>query len=489
MLAFGRAGADASMRALLSHSHQTPCVAPCPEETAVPPPIPSASDPGPPWQQAFDWIEANVGGRIRHYERQPRWRPAFYLDLERDGQTLPLYVRGARTEVPNNDVVLQFEHDVMVQLAKDGVPLPHIYGFCPEPAAIVMERSPGRENLATAQSQEEAETVLDEYIEILARIHALDTAPYEALGMEKPDTAAALGLADLPKWEATYRRSKSRPEPVIEFILSWLKRNVPEGRSRVSVLCGDSGQFLFEDGHLTTLIDLELALLGDPAADLAGMRGRDLSEPLGDLPRAFERYFDLCCERIPASVIDFHTIRFNLNTALATAPLVANPQPGIDLVQYLGWYWVWSRSCLEIMGHALGLDLPEVALPESSASRFSSANDALTKRLVNTSKKSTGHTAYELDAAARTSEYLRRAERHGPDLEREDIDEASNLVGRTLADWNEADLAVEELAMSAGPERDADLVTFCYRRCMRHEALLQPVLRELEGSRTQLLDG
>ena len=79
------------------------------------------------------------------------------------------------------------------------------------------------------------------------------------------------------------------------------------------------------------------------------MRGRDLSEPLGDLPSAFQRYFELTGEEIPRSAIDFHTVRFNLNTPLAVAALVANPPPGIDLVQYLSWYWVWSRAALEVM--------------------------------------------------------------------------------------------------------------------------------------------
>jgi hypothetical protein len=43
------------------------------------------------------------------------------------------------------------------------------------------------------------------------------------------------------------------------------------------------------------------------------------------------------------------------------------------------------------------------------------------------------------------------------------------------------------LISRSGPERDAELITFCYGRCKRHEALLEPVLRELEGSKTQLL--
>lgn len=451
------------------------------------PPAHSATEPGSPWQQAFDWIEETVGGRIRHFERQARWRPAFFLDVEREGETLPIYVRGARTEVPDNDSVLKFEHDIMVQLAKDGVPLPHIYGFCPQPAAIVMERSPGRENLGTADSREEAENVLDEYMEILARIHTLDTAPYEAMGMERREDAEALGLADLPKWEATFRRSKSRPEPAIEFVLAWLKRNVPQGRTRSAFLCGDSGQFLFEKGHLTTLIDLELALLGDPAADLGGMMGRDLSEPLGDLNRGFERYFEFSGERIPRSVIEYHAIRFNLNTSLATAPLVATPPPGIDLVQYLGWYWVWTRACLEIMGHTLGLDLPEPELPEPETSRFTSAHDALVARLEQADGAGGDFAAYEIDAAYRNAAYVRRAERYGPELEHQDLAAASRLVGRSLSTWHEADTALEELVATSGAERDTELAAFFYARCKRHEALLQPVLRELEGSTTQKL--
>ena len=70
---------------------------------------PSDTRPGEPWSKAFDWIETNLGGRILSYQRQPRWRPAFYLDFERDGKTLPLYVRGARTEVKHGSRVLEHE--------------------------------------------------------------------------------------------------------------------------------------------------------------------------------------------------------------------------------------------------------------------------------------------------------------------------------------------------------------------------------------------
>jgi hypothetical protein len=41
------------------------------------------------------WIEAELGP-VRHIERQGRWRPAWYVEAEVQGQPQQLYVRGAR---------------------------------------------------------------------------------------------------------------------------------------------------------------------------------------------------------------------------------------------------------------------------------------------------------------------------------------------------------------------------------------------------------
>ena len=43
-----------------------------------------------------EWLERDLGGRVARIERQARWRPAWWVDLERDGELLPLYVRGDR---------------------------------------------------------------------------------------------------------------------------------------------------------------------------------------------------------------------------------------------------------------------------------------------------------------------------------------------------------------------------------------------------------
>ena len=52
----------------------------------------------PEWLAGFEWVEQQVGGRVVRAERQPRWRPAWFIDIERDGRVVPLYFRGERGE-------------------------------------------------------------------------------------------------------------------------------------------------------------------------------------------------------------------------------------------------------------------------------------------------------------------------------------------------------------------------------------------------------
>src|SRR3546814_14224622 len=81
---------------------------------------------------------------------------------------------------------------------------------------------------------------------------------------------------------AMYARRKTGPQPLVEFAIGWLKRNVPKHRTRPSFAHFDAGQFLFVDGRITGLSDFEFSMIGDPFADLATMRMRDSYEPTGD---------------------------------------------------------------------------------------------------------------------------------------------------------------------------------------------------------------
>ncbi len=440
----------------------------------------------PEWQRAFEWVEGELGVSIWSFERQPRWRPAFFVETDRNGESLPLFLRGERGELDHGAYPFEHEAKVLRVMEAEGLPVPHIYGISPDPKMIVMDKMPGRADLSTAENEAERVSVLGHYMDLLADLHAIDPTRFEEIGVEKPRDPQALGLADLHRWEKSYRAAKNRPEPIIEFVFGWLRRNVPTERYEVSCLQVDSAQFLFQDGRVTSFLDLELACLGDPAADLAGMRGRDLAEPLGDLKPAFERYFAKTGKPIPKEVIDYHTVRFNLATPTTCAPLIVEPPESVDLVQYLGWYWVWSRACIEVMADMKGLALPTPTIPEPTRTPYGSAHDLLVDKLGKLRSGSEDFLRYELDTTWRNASYLRRVESIWPEMEKEEAAEIDTLLGRVSKPLDrEAEL--EAFVLEHGESREDELMQLFQKRCLRQEALYEPVARELKGVKMQLL--
>jgi len=432
---------------------------------------------GPEWARAFAEVERLVGGRIVRAEKQARWRPAFFLDVDCAGESRPIYLRGDRGEMQHGVYGLDHEYRVLCALEAEGIPVPHIYGFLSDPLAIVMARAPGRVNLATAKDDAERTAVLDHWIDVLAAMHRLPLARFEALGIERPQRPEQLGLGDFPRWEKSWRERKNRPDPRIEWVIRWLHRNVPRHRSRPAMLQGDAGQFLFESGRVTAMIDLELAYIGDPLADLAGMLNRDLSEPMGDLNRAFQRYARLMGEPLDVRSVWYHTARFGICTPIACAPLLAAPPPQFNYPVYLGWDIVYGRIALEAIARFSGITLREPALPEPAPSRHAPGFDQLLATLAGAGR------SYEVDTAFRIAQWARELDARGARLEQDDADEVARLTGSRAAPGLAADRALEAFVLVAGAERDEEILQLLYRRTKRQQALMQPALRELEHAK------
>lgn len=433
------------------------------------------------------WVEEQLGGKIVACERQARWRPAYFLELDSDGKRSALYFRGDRGVSNSEQYALEHEMTCLQVLEAGGIPVPHVFGFCDEPRGILMERSPGRADLSTAVDPAEERAVQRHYMEILARIHSLDMDPFLEAGLAPPAEPENLALADLPVWEKGYRNAKTRPQPLIEFALQWLKRNVPEPSAAACFVCGDSGQFLFDKGRVTSVIDLELAHLGDPAEDLGALRSRDLSEPLGDLRLAIADYEEFSGRRVDPFLMDFHTVRFSLTTPLATLPVLAKARPGIDLIQYLCWFHVYSRAPMEVIAHSRGIDLEPPDLPEGEENRHGPMFEDLSLRLKPTPGQA-GFDDYAQQTAHRTAVYLERLNRYGAALSADDVADINALLGARYAAAEDAEAALETWILEADAGADADLVRLLHRRCLREAVLLEPVLGEFSGAKIQLLD-
>src|SRR4051794_22716751 len=165
------------------------------------------------------WVEGTVGGRVTRIERIARWRPAWDLDLERDGRVLPLHARGEREPriaMPNRIADEVAVHDL---LEEHGLPVPHAYGLCDEPYALVMDRLSGLVDLAGA-SDTERDEVLEEYLELLARIYAIPLDTAAAAGFAIPSDSATTELAFLRRMEQLYDRdTEGHPADPVEVFL------------------------------------------------------------------------------------------------------------------------------------------------------------------------------------------------------------------------------------------------------------------------------
>ena len=111
-----------------------------------------------------------------------------------------------------------------------------------------------------------------EFIEILARIHAIDPEVAGLSFLDGPADPGGCALAEIEKWEAVIAKDSLEPQPVLRGALRWLRHNLPAPAQRMVLVHADyrTGNFLAApDGEIKGILDWEMAHLGDPMEDIA----------------------------------------------------------------------------------------------------------------------------------------------------------------------------------------------------------------------------
>ncbi len=421
------------------------------------------------------WVEATIGGRVSRIERLARWRPAWDIDVELDDRTVALHARGDREPtmaIPYRIADEQRSHDL---LEAHGIPVPHVYGYCDAPYAMLMDRLAGFVDLSFAAGDEQRAQLNLEYLELLLRIYAIDPAEAGAAGFSVPTTAEEIALGLFAGFETAYDDLMTVPDPVSEFLRRWLHRNHPRHRTETRFITYDAFQFMFDEGRITGLLDFELAHVGDPLMDLAALRVRDTIKNLGDLPEIAASWAEYTGMALDFDVIDFHTVLYNANTVLSSAPLIAAPAPDGDLMSHLGWYVNSARWSFETIAEMIGVELEPIERPAPAprASRVhAAAFDHLVEGLSNRGVAPRGD-EHERAKLFRVARHLRRVDEIGRELHADDLDDATELIGRRPSP---ADLDADLVAFiaGAGSERDAEVVRLLDRRVQRQHRLLGP---------------
>ncbi len=417
------------------------------------------------------WLEGHLDGEVVAISRQARWRPAWFVDLRVKDQMLSLYVRGERKDMA---AVFPLRHEMHVQqvLEEHGIPVPHVHGFCDDPPAIVMDRHFGSIDFSTS-SDEERRAVMDDYVQILARMHSLDVEAFARAGAELPADEAEVALTGMRAYERVYRRQKAVPDPFGEFCLAWLKRNPPSARRAPAVVVWDSGQLMHRDGRVVALLDLELAHIGDPLMDLAGLRMRDTVIGFGDLRGLYRRYAELSGTEIDLGAIGYFHFAFALTTQLALQAASAEPGPETDLMTYRHWCSESNLYAIEALAGILGVVLEPPETPSGQLSPVTTGHRHLVQTLRSL-EMDDEFGSYRLRAAFRLARHLARYDEIGAALVAADLEDLVPLLGHRLTGWEESEIELEDFVLRAGPESDADLVRLFHRRLHRRRMLLGP---------------
>jgi aminoglycoside phosphotransferase (APT) family kinase protein len=444
------------------------------------------------------WVEANVGGRVMRITRVPRWRPAWDIDLDLDGRLVPLHARGERElrlVMPYRIADEVLTHGL---LEAHGVPVPHAYGLCDDPYALVMDRLSGSVDLSFATDEAEREQLLGEYLEILARVYDIPLAAAASAGFALPSDSAQTALGGYwQRMETLYDPLMEGypPDPMAVFLRRWMRDNVPAGRQGwTRFIPYDSFQFMFEHGHITGLLDFEHAHVGDPMMDLAALRIRDTIKHIGELSDTAARYEEITGVAVDDDVVEYHTVLYNAISVVSTGPPLVDPLPGTDWISYLAWYVNGARWAFECIAEIRGYQLDPVEIPESRASCDAPAFRHLVTGLRRVSAAIDGD--YELAGLGRVANHLKRSDEIGEAIDASNLEDLRRVLGYR-PDPGEADVELLSLVDNAGPEREEELVRLLDARAQRMHLVMasptslmlrHPRLRSVRADRPTVRD-
>jgi aminoglycoside phosphotransferase (APT) family kinase protein len=174
------------------------------------------------------------------------------------------------------------EFRVMDAVWSRGVPVPRMYWLEPsgdrlERPFFVMERVDGCEASAQQLLMDSRfvrvhPQIVRSFVDVLARIHALDWRELGLDFMAAPADAGACAAMEIEKWEEIVAKQSLEPQPVLSAAFRWLRHHLPPPAQRIVLVHADyrTGNFLAdESGEVRAVLDWEMAHIGDPLEDLA----------------------------------------------------------------------------------------------------------------------------------------------------------------------------------------------------------------------------
>ena len=313
----------------------------------------------------IDWMGRVAGGPVVRAERFVHTRPMWTVDVRRDDGTLvELFARGDRGPASALNAVydLAREARVVEALTRAGVPTPRFVAYEPDAKVLLLERVGGRSDFVALTDVAQRARLAEQFIEMIASLHALDpeTLGLEALGV--PRTADQLALDELRIGEDLFDRDPHAPEPILTLSRRWLYTHVPAAADKACFLQGDTGpgNFIFDDDRVTHLVDWEIAHFGDPMEELAAICVRDMVTPFAHLPSLFARYAAVSGNEVDLTRLRYHRVSKCVRSLFAILSFTEKPTPDPQFAIWQAWRLLYLKVAAQALAEAAAIELPRL---------------------------------------------------------------------------------------------------------------------------------
>lgn len=429
--------------------------------------------------ELVEWIGDAANGTVISSDRRPGGgrREAWVVEVRgADGAVRPLFLRYDRLdpEEKGDDFTLHREAAFFRALSGTAVPVPEVVGVHPTEQAILSELVPGQAWFSRLHDEGQRVSVASDFMRILAEMHHVD--PHR-LGLPDQDPDADLRVLvhrEIDTWEKVYRDSGTG-DPLIDLGLDWVRSHVPDVDGPVVIVQGDTGpgNFLYENGKVTAVLDLELGHLGDPHDDLAWVSVRSVQEPFTNL---MERFDDYACAA--GMDIDFDRVRYyRVLAELRIVILGHRKRAEPDLLGEVGNSLVYGllhrRLFLEALAEVVGVEIVEVDPVPSTPSERDWLYDAALEQIrqIIVPRSEDPFVIQRSKGLARILKYLREAASVSAPIEQRNLDDLEGV------------LEYRPSSVSAGTTK---LVKRCLAGTVQLETAVGVLLRQVAGE-TQAL--
>ncbi len=418
--------------------------------------------------EIVEWMERAVGAPLGVAKRIPGGgtREGWFVDFARpDGTIDHLFLRYSPVVAPETSAFhrLAVEAEIVRALQATAVPVPQIHAVHPDREAVLMERVAGDTWFYRIADPAEQVQVAQAFIASLAAQHRLDPRQLNLSVLGPVRSAGEHALQRLAEIRQRVAGKDGTIDPLLAITLDWLQANVPDYDGPVVLVQGDTGpgNFLYEHGTVTAVLDWELAHFGDPMDDIAWLCLRTVQDTFTHLPDRLREY-----EALSGHDIDESRVWYYRLFAEATMISLNGPHTAVtggaatrDIGNALIYQQLHRRLWLEALNRAMGLGLTwsAPALAHEQQPWHGSYDDVLASLRTVAPLIDDPLAAQWTRGVARVIKLLQQADSFGRRFVADELDEIELLVGHRHEVLAEARAALDEAVSNGTISRESYL--------------------------------